>query len=272
MMNLIHKVFSLIDWKMNTPTNYGWFHILSIISMILVIFLIAKSIKRNPDKVVKKTLIGFTVITLTLEVMKQGLFTHMESGFQWYIFPFQFCSTPMYISLMCLLIKNQKIKEALYSFLAFYGLFGGFVVMLYPNDVFIDWVMIDIQTMIHHGGMVVLGCTLILANKVKFNFKSLLKATYVFLVLVILALIFDFIAYKAGIDGFNMFFISPYGINHLPVLSIIQQNHHYIVFLLCYVIGFGLAAFIMQKIGYFLNKLYKYLSTYQANKQKKLNK
>lgn len=259
MMELIHKIFSLLDWKMTTPPSYGWFHILSIILTIIVVILIARSLKENPDRVVKNTLIGFSVIALTLELMKQGLFTHAESSYQWYAFPFQFCSTPMYISLLSILVKNQKIKEALYSFLAFYGLFGGLIVMIYPNDVFTDLVMIDIQTMFHHGGIVVVGATLILADKVKFDLKSFLKASYVFIGLVIMASGLNFIAHNAGIESFNMFFISPYLINHLPVLSTIQQTQHYIIFLISYLFGFGLAAFITQKIGYGLNYLLKYL-------------
>lgn len=266
MMNLIHKIFSLIDWTMKTPTNYGWFHIMSLIIMIIVVVMIIKSLKGNPDRVVKKTLLGFSVISLTLELMKQGLFTHVASAYQWYAFPFQFCSTPMYISLLCLFVKNQKIKEALYSFLAFYGLFGGLAVMFYPNDVYIDLVMIDIQTMLHHGGMVVVGFTLIFANKVDFKLRSLLKATYVFLGLVASALIFDLIAHKAGFGSFNMFFISPYVSNPFPILSTIHETQPYLVFLIIYIIGFGFAAFLMQKMGYWLNRLYQHFSINELKK------
>lgn len=258
MLELIHKIFSLIDWRMKTPNAYGWFHILSIIIMLLLVALLARLARSNPDRVTKKTLVWFTVVTITFEIIKQGLFTHTASEYQWYAFPFQFCSTPMYISLLALVIKNQKIKDALYSFLAFYGFFAGFVVMIYPNDVFVDLLMIDIQTMVHHGGMVVVATALIFTNKVKFDLKSFLKATYVFISLVTIALIANEIVYKAGITTLNMFFISPYGTNHLPILSTIQQTQPYIVFLLCYIVGFGFAAFIMQKIGqglYNLNNL-----------------
>lgn len=270
MMYLIHKLFSLIDGTMKTPSNYGWFHILSLMLMVLTVIIVAKSVKDNPDRAVKKTLIGFTVVSLTLEIMKQGLFTHVNSAYQWYAFPFQFCSTPMYIALLSLIVNHRKVKEAFYSFLAFYGLSGGLVVMLYPNDVYIDLIMIDIQTMMHHGGMVVVGCTLIFADKVKFNFSSLLKASFVFLGLVAIAFVLNISAFNAGLTSFNMFYISPYIANHLPILSTIYQTQPYIVFFLCYILGFGLAAFIMQKMGSGLNNLFSLFNTKRSPEKTRL--
>lgn len=171
---------------------------------------------------------------------------------------------------MSLILKNQKVKEAFYSFLAFYGLFGGLVVMLYPNDVFIDLVMINIQTMIHHGGMIVVGCTLMLAQKVSFRFAGLFKASMVFFGLLVIALIMDIVCFKAGLTSFNMFYISPYIPNHLPILSTIYQTQPYIVFFLCYILGFGLAAFIMQKMGSGLNNLFSLFNTKRSPEKTRL--
>ena len=167
----------------------------------------------------------------------------------------------MYMALLSLILKNQKVKEAFYSFLAFYGLFGGLVVILYPNDVFIDLVMINIQTMIHHGGMIVVGCTMMLAQKVSFRFAGLFKASMVFFGLLVIALIMDIVCFKAGLTSFNMFYISPYIPNHLPILSNIYQTRPYIVFLLGYSVGFVFAAFLMQKMGQGLNSLLRLLGS-----------
>jgi uncharacterized membrane protein YwaF len=161
--------------------------------MISVILFIAKQAKIKPNKTAKRTLLAFSIISVTLELVKQGLFTHVASTYQWYAFPFQFCSTPMYISILALIVKNPMIKEALYSFLAFFGLFGGLIVMIYPGDVFTNLVMINIQTMIHHGGMVVVGATLILAKQVSLDFRSMLKATSVFLGLILVAQVMNHI-------------------------------------------------------------------------------
>ncbi len=131
----------------------------------------------------------------------------------------------------------------------------------YPNDVFIDLVMINIQTMIHHGGMIVVGCTLMLAQKVSFRFAGLFKASMVFFGLLVIALIMDIVCFKAGLTSFNMFYISPYIPNHLPILSNIYQTRPYIVFLLGYSVGFVFEAFLMQKMGQGLNSLLRLLGS-----------
>lgn len=246
-MKIINGIFSKMDWKMDTPGIFGLFHIVSILVMIATILIIARAIKKDSEKTVKIVVFSFCVVSLLLEVVKQGLFTYVESEYQWYAFPFQFCSTPMYISLLSLIIKNQKVKQALYAFLGLFGLFGGLIVMIYPGDVFMSLVMINIQTMIHHAGMVIVGVTLLLAKKVSFDFKSLLKATCVFLGLILVAQSMNIIAHYAEIGTFNMFFISPYESNHLPVLSNIQANQPFLVFLFSYIGGFTFAAFLIQK-------------------------
>ena len=209
-MKVINSIFSKLDWVMETPTSYGVFHLISFLLMTIVIVIVARGLKINKEKTITITLLASTILMLTLEVVKQGLFTYEASKYQWYAFPFQFCSTPMYISLLALIIKNQKIRSFLYSFLAFFGLFGGLVVMLYPNDVFVNLVLINIQTMIHHGAMVVMGVTLILAQKVSFDLKSLLKGASVFISLAIIAQILNVIGHYADLGTFNMFFISPF--------------------------------------------------------------
>lgn len=255
-MNIINTIFSTIDWIMSTPNLFGWFHILSLILMIVVIIMIAKAIKKDPDRTVKNAILLFCIITVILELIKQGLFTYVASEYQWYAFPFQFCSTPIYITFLSLIIKNSKIKEALYSFLALFGLFGGLIVMVYPGDVFTDLVIINIQTMVHHAGMVIIGVTLILSKKVSLDYKALIKATIVFLFLLIVAQIMNFVAHYSNIGTFNMFFISPFGTNHLPVLSNIQNNQPYLIFLSSYIIGFVFAAFLIQKVCLLLQNCY----------------
>ena len=55
-----------------------------------------------------------------------------------------------------------------------------------------------------------------------------------------------------GIDSaFNMFYVSQYVANHLPILSVVYAAVDWIVFLIAYCLGFILAAFLVlyAKIG-----------------------
>ena len=109
----------------------------------------------------------FSIITsvacLLLEVYKQIVFTFtVEDGkivaeYIWHAFPWQFCSTPMYVGLLAGLTKPGKVHDALCAYLATFAVFAGTAVMLYPGDGFTPLTGINIQTIICHGSMVVIG-------------------------------------------------------------------------------------------------------------------
>ena len=151
----------------------------------------------------------------------------------------------MYVAFLASITKNKKLEKCLYSFLATYGLVGGIAVMLYPNTVFVSETLINIQTMTHHGLMVVMGLYVIISKSIDFNFKTLINALKVFLILILIALFINITTYYIGIDnGLEMFFISPFHTSSLPVFSIIYEKIPYILFLLFYIFIFTLGSSI----------------------------
>lgn len=241
-MNLLENILNLLNFQMNTPTDYGWFHVLS---LIVLVFLIVILIIKKPN--IKKVLFISSLIMIIFEIYKQITFSYSDSTweYQWYAFPFQFCSTPMYVAFLASITKNKKLEKCLYSFLATYGLVGGIAVMLYPNTVFVSETLINIQTMTHHGLMVVMGLYVIISKSIDFNFKTLINALKVFLILILIALFINITTYYIGIDnGLEMFFISPFHTSSLPVFSIIYEKIPYILFLLFYIFIFTLGSSI----------------------------
>ena len=119
----------------------------------------------------------------------------------------------------------------------------------------LEIVGINIQTMLHHGGMVVLGVSL-LAHHVKLTWKSLLKASIVFASLMVIAMALNGIHNNWIMDGtFNMFFINHKYENGVPVLMIFQPLVPHAVFLLIYLFGFMFCASIVFGIRYGLSKM-----------------
>jgi multisubunit Na+/H+ antiporter MnhC subunit len=256
------NILDFLNSDMNKPVAYqdlsqSWFHYLALVLMVIGIVIAVTRFKKLSDQKLKKVLIIFSVVLLTLEVYKQVIFSYQANwSYQWYAFPFQFCSTPMYIALFAGLTKNKKIEEALIAFLATFGLFAGIAVMFYPVTVFISTIGINIQTMVHHGGMAVLGVGL-LANKVKLESKTIIKASIVFSSLVLVAIVLNTMhLYLINEGTFNMFFISPRFENGLPILSMIQPLVHPIIFTFIYIIGFSFVAYIMLFIAIVINKMF----------------
>ena len=120
--------------------------------------------------------------------------------------------------------------------------------MAYPADVYIDTVGINIQTMICHGSMIVIGVWLLYSGHVEVKHKTILKAIPVFAVCVTLAVVMNEIAHSTGLlerETFDMFFISPYGTPSLPVYSLVQGVVPFPWCLVIYILAFTLAAYLM---------------------------
>jgi hypothetical protein len=261
-MKIINTIMDLLNGEMKTPISYGdlsesWFYYLSVVLMILLIIIAIRSMKHADDAKWKKLMLLFASVLLLFEVYKQLNFSYTNHWhYRWYAFPFQFCSTPMYVALLAGLIKPGKVQNALYAYLATFSFFAGLAVMIIPDDVFITTIGINIQTMIHHGGMVVLGLTIIV-YKIHSR-KQILSASIVFVFMVMMAMTFNLLHNHFIQDGtFNMFFINPIYSNNLPVLSLVQPRVPYPVYLFLYIIGFAFAATIVLNFSLFVKHLLK---------------
>ena len=165
--------------------------------------------------------------------------------YQWYAFPFQFCSTPMYIGVIAAVTKREALHRRLCAYLASYSLFAGISVMAYPVSVFTETVGINIQTMVWHGGMIAMGIVLLRTGYVRASVKTVLEAFPVFLVLVLAAGGMNELAHLSGLlerETFNMFFISPYLECTLPVYSLVHNAVPFPLNLILYILGFTAAA------------------------------
>ena len=132
-------------------------------------------------------------------------------------------------------------------FLAIFSLFAGLIVYVYPNDVFVHTIGINIQTMVHHGTQVVLGFYLgmRLRREGKLTLPVYLRAVGMFCALVLIALGLNLAAPLFTDETFNMFYIGPRFPCSLVVLDQIYRKLPYPVFLALYVWGFSFAALLM---------------------------
>ncbi len=262
-MGFWQALLNALNTKMTTPTSYGWFHLLFFtLSIALGIFLCIK-IKKPTEKQVRTVLLITSLLSVFLEIYKQinYTFTPTETGisidYQWYAFPWQFCSMPMYVGLLGGLTRG-KLHDGMCAFLATYSTFAGLCVMFYPTQVFIDTVGINLQTMICHGSMITVGIFLLGTQYVPIAHKTALKALPVFAGAVLLAMGMNEIAHWTQFTGgetFNMFFISPYEDPSLPVYSIVQQYVPYPWCLIIYIAAFSIAAYLILLIAMGIKKI-----------------
>ena len=267
-MSLLQNLLRIFDAQMEKPQPYGWFHLLWFaISLIVAVALCVWHRKDGDERRVRNIVFGVAVTVIILEVYKMINYSFSyEDGitfdFQWYAFPWQFCSTPMYVGSLTGIFRKGKIHESLCAYLATYAIFAGAAVMFYPTTVFVGTIGINVQTMICHGSMITVGIYLLYTGYVKLEHRTIVKAMPVFATTLLIAVVLNEIAYYSGLletDTFNMFFVSRHCEPSLPVYSIVQGIVPYPWCLLLYIFGFTAAAYLMLLIAMGLQVLGKKL-------------
>ncbi len=264
-LNFLYEVKT--GWKVETrPGNYGWYHIMWLCIMVITAFLLCYFFgKRHDKKVDNKVIFSFGVFLFLIELYKQ-VFYWLEAGyFRWYAFPFQFCSVPMYIALIAPWVKKEKIQEAMYCFLAFYGFLAGFAVMMYPDTCFsTDYLTILIHTMVWHSSMAIMGVYLIVARGYGKNpVKEAIPGFFILLSLIAFSILVNVVGYYAyfgtpkNVHGEQLFFmyLSPWYGCPFPILGTIKEQAPYIVFLLCYIVAFAMGIVIVWSAVFGIRKL-----------------
>lgn len=259
-------VLRTLDAKMEEPELFGWFHITFLLLSFIAAAILCLLHKNASQERVRNIVFGVAVAVIILKVYKQVNYSfsyadgNVTFQYQWYAFPWQFCSMPMYVGFLAGIFRKGRIHDCLCAFLSTYAVFAGLCVMFYPETVFIDTIGINIQTMICHGSMIIVGIYLLYSGYVKLEHKTILKAIPVFLVSVLTAVILNEIAFQLGLleeHEFNMFFISPHCEPSLPVYSLIQNFISYPWCLIIYVSAFTLAAYLILLVAMGITYLVK---------------
>ena len=262
-MNFLQNVLRIMDWQVREPQLFGWFHIVSVVLTVLVTAALCDHHRNDSPKRVRMVVFITAVVVTIAEIYKQINYSFsytngIDFDYQWYAFPFQFCSTPMYVGLLAGLLRKGKLQEALYAYLATFAVFAGLCVMIYPGDVFVHTLGINIQTVICHGSMICIGVYLFHTGSVKLEHRTILKAAAVFGCMVSIAVVLNEIAHWSGLldrEVFNMFFISRHCDPSLPVYSLVQAVVPYPWCLLIYILAFTLASYLILLLAKAVHKL-----------------
>ena len=114
-MNIFEKVLYMLQAEMQEPMTWGWFHLMWIGLSIISIVVLFKFKNKYSDKQLKIVLGVYGITALILEVLKQIIWSFnydpitnvVNWDYQWYAAPFQLCTTPIFVSVICLFLKNN---------------------------------------------------------------------------------------------------------------------------------------------------------------------
>lgn len=259
-MNFFEKILYMLQAEMETPKPFAWFHILWILFVIISLVVLFVLRKRHNEKQLKIILGVYGIIAFILELLKQLIWAFnydpvtniVTWDYEWYAAPFQLCTTPIFISIICLFLKNNKLRKSLLSYMAFVTILGSIMTIILPDSCFTSDILINIHTMWLHCGSLVVSIYLLMSKEVEINKNNFIRSFIVFLIFVFLAEILNITIYNSGIlngETFNMFYISPYFITHLPVFNIIQESVPFILYLLIYIEAIFLGSLIVYFVA-----------------------
>lgn len=221
-MKLIEGIINFFNIETQEPAPYGGLH-LSFLFLVIFISILLVS-KRDSSDAAFRIIIGvISVVMITFEGAKQVSTSMTVSegailfSYDWSSFPFQLCSTPLYVLPVLALLPDGRARDVAAAYTMTFGFIGGVAVYLVPQTIFTAFPAVNIQSLIHHGLQIVSGVYTAAYYRRRISGSFFLGGQVLFTVMITVANLLNTVVYDALVshgfmeegDGFNMFYISP---------------------------------------------------------------
>ena len=211
MYTLTEKLINSTAWTMTPPAAYGPFHIIFAIVGFLLSIILARKLKNLGEKGNRILLLSCGIFLALTEVYKQLFYYFYIGGgsYQWWIFPFQMCSVPMYLCILAPLLKPGKVQKGMYNFMMIYNLLGGFMAFVEPSGIVHSYWTLTLHAFIWHMMLVFIGLYLAFSNRGGKTMLDYRSASVTFVVLCAVAFCINLLLRKVSGGSVNMFFVGP---------------------------------------------------------------
>ena len=238
-----------LQGTMEEPGIFSWFHLIALIPIIAASILVPLLFKDASEKAYKRILLIIWITLIVFEIFKQLVKAyHYGDPSYWEYsirdFPFSICSMVYYFVPIILFVnkeKHPKIVDAANGYMCLITLTMGILVCIYTKMVTSELIYINIQTLVHHGALVVIGVYVYVWNRRNITIKTFYRTLIAFGITAVIAILINLAFYPNFI---NMFFINPTRITNLPVGSIIQEKAGYPVYLIAFLAAVSLSTFL----------------------------
>ena len=266
----MEEFLHILQGEMEVPGIFSWFHFLFLIPTLVLSFIVPFFFKYAKEKTYKRILFYSWITLLILELFKQLLKSfHYGPPSYWEYsvrdFPFSICSMIYYLIPIILFVdknKHPKIIDTANGYMCLICLTMGLVVSIYTNMVTSRLIFINVQSLVHHGVMVILGTYIYVYNRKSITIKTVYRTIIAFVITAIIAIIINVSFYPHFI---NMFFINPTRITNLPIGNIVQERAGYAVYLITFLNLIGAVVFLTYFVETSIYKIIKRKSESKSN-------
>lgn len=195
---------------MKTPVPYSGFHILlggaGILSAVFLAWRLSQKERRN-------ILFACGLALAAGELYKQIFLYFIVNGglYDWWYFPFQLCSVPMYICLLHPVLSTRapdRCTKAACTFLQDFALLGGIMALAEPSGLMHPYVSLTLHGFIWHFILIFIGLYCAFTGNGGIRRRDFLDTLPIFLGCAITAYIINVAVHPYG--NADMFYISPY--------------------------------------------------------------
>ena len=240
--NLFFDMLSNTAWRMEAPPLFGAFHLTAAllaaaISAAAAAFF-ARRIAASGDKnrSLDRVLFASGLVLAALEIYKQLFLFYIVNGraYDWWFFPFQLCSVPMYLCILLPLVKG-RLRSAFITFMNGYTFISACAALIYPEDILRSYLSLTIHGFLWHGILLFISLLIILTGAADVSARGLLRAACLFGCLCAIAVCINAAAEpvmqtirsthpRITHSWTAMFYLNPYHISPQPLVGSVQKT------------------------------------------------
>ncbi len=238
MEKIILAILNMTAWRMDPPRLFGGFHIIAslLAAVLAVLAAVLLSRRVTKDKDVRRVLAAAGWLLAVLEVYKQFFLYCVVNGgaFDFWFFPFQLCSVPMYLCIILPLFTTDT-RLTMMTFMGGYTFVSAAAALIFPEDILRPYITLTVHGFVWHGLLLFISLFIFLTGYTDASIRGLRRAATLFGILCAIALGINIAAESVmpairtahpliEHDWAAMFYLNPFHISPQPVVSTVQRR------------------------------------------------
>lgn len=270
MKEVIIRLKELISTTGEAPKSLSGYHIAWIAFVIGITVTLVLLFSNASDKATRIIIATAWAVMLMFELLKQFkcnidvVDEEIKFAYNLGVFPYQFCSTPLYVLPIVAFMKDGQKRNTAIVFLSTFSVIGGLAVFAVPESVLSGYIFVDFQSMLHHGIQIFIGLYLASRYRMLLTHEHFSRATHAFLFMSYLAILLnaavvDILRVLGKSISINLFFINPYQRYVPPVLNGMGiEKLPYPIFVAIYLSLFIALAYALMRVEKFITEKIRY--------------